>query len=101
MQVTKAVPETKKLRREAGAWLKELRAKAGLSQIELAEKLTTLVPIDVGRIFFVGGGSEAIESALKVARQYHRLRAVAHDRLSVVMLALGAGRTSSHPAGNG
>jgi adenosylmethionine-8-amino-7-oxononanoate aminotransferase len=42
--------------------------------IELAEKLTTLVPIDVGRIFFVGGGSEAIESALKVARQYHRLR---------------------------
>jgi adenosylmethionine-8-amino-7-oxononanoate aminotransferase len=32
------------------------------------------VPIDVGRIFFVGGGSEAIETALKVARQYHRLR---------------------------
>ena len=32
------------------------------------------MPIDVGRIFFVGGGSEAIESALKIARQYHRLR---------------------------
>jgi adenosylmethionine-8-amino-7-oxononanoate aminotransferase len=42
--------------------------------LELAEKLTELVPIDVGRIFFVGGGSEAIETALKVARQYHRLR---------------------------
>jgi adenosylmethionine-8-amino-7-oxononanoate aminotransferase len=42
--------------------------------IELAEKLTALVPIDVGRIFFVGGGSEAIETALKVSRQYHRLR---------------------------
>jgi adenosylmethionine-8-amino-7-oxononanoate aminotransferase len=42
--------------------------------IELAEKLTELVPIDVGRIFFVGGGSEAIETALKLARQYHRLR---------------------------
>jgi transcriptional regulator with XRE-family HTH domain len=39
MQVAKTVPETKKLRREAGTWLKELRAKAGLSQIELAEKL--------------------------------------------------------------
>jgi transcriptional regulator with XRE-family HTH domain len=39
MQVAKAVPETKKLRREAGAWLKDLRAKAGLSQIELAAKL--------------------------------------------------------------
>jgi adenosylmethionine-8-amino-7-oxononanoate aminotransferase len=42
--------------------------------LELAEKLAGLVPIDVGRIFFVSGGSEAVESALKVARQYHRLR---------------------------
>ena len=44
------------------------------SSVELAEKVSELVPIDVGRIFFVGGGSEAIESALKIARQYHRLR---------------------------
>ena len=42
--------------------------------LELTERLTDLVPIDVGRIFFVSGGSEAVESALKVARQYHRLR---------------------------
>jgi adenosylmethionine-8-amino-7-oxononanoate aminotransferase len=44
------------------------------SSLELAEKLTELVPIEVGRIFFVNGGSEAIETALKVSRQYHRLR---------------------------
>jgi len=42
--------------------------------LALADRLTELVPIDVGRIFFVSGGSEAIEAALKVARQYHRLR---------------------------
>ena len=42
--------------------------------LALADKLSELLPIDVGRIFFVGGGSEAIESALKIARQYHRLR---------------------------
>ncbi len=42
--------------------------------LELVERLTRLVPIDVGRIFFVSGGSEAVEAALKVARQYHRLR---------------------------
>ena len=42
--------------------------------LELTEKLTELVPIDVGRIFLVNGGSEAVETALKVARQYHRLR---------------------------
>jgi adenosylmethionine-8-amino-7-oxononanoate aminotransferase len=42
--------------------------------IELTEKISELVPIDVGRVFLVSGGSEAVESALKVARQYHRLR---------------------------
>jgi transcriptional regulator with XRE-family HTH domain len=39
MQFAKTVPEAKKLRRAAGAWLKELRAQAGLSQIELADRL--------------------------------------------------------------
>jgi adenosylmethionine-8-amino-7-oxononanoate aminotransferase len=42
--------------------------------LELTDKLSELVPIDVGRIFLVSGGSEAVEAALKVARQYHRLR---------------------------
>jgi adenosylmethionine-8-amino-7-oxononanoate aminotransferase len=42
--------------------------------LALSDKLTELLPIDVGRIFFVGGGSEAVEAALKIARQYHRLR---------------------------
>ena len=42
--------------------------------LDLADKLAELVPIDVGRVFFCSGGSEAVESALKVARQYHRLR---------------------------
>ncbi|HEY7196686.1 MAG TPA: aspartate aminotransferase family protein [Gaiellaceae bacterium] len=44
------------------------------SSLELSELLTRLLPIDVGRIFFVSGGSEAVEAALKTARQYHRLR---------------------------
>ena len=39
MQTAKAEPETKRLRKQAGTWLKELRARAGLSQIELAEIL--------------------------------------------------------------
>ena len=42
--------------------------------LELSEKIASLVPIDAGRIFLVSGGSEAVEAALKVARQYHRLR---------------------------
>ena len=39
MELAKTAPDTKKMRREAGAWLKELRGKASLSQIELAEML--------------------------------------------------------------
>jgi transcriptional regulator with XRE-family HTH domain len=40
MQVAKALPEAKELRRQAGTWLKERRNQAGLSQIQLAECLS-------------------------------------------------------------
>jgi transcriptional regulator with XRE-family HTH domain len=39
MQFAKAEELTKERRKRAGSWLKELRAQAGLSQIELAERL--------------------------------------------------------------
>jgi len=39
MQAAKAEPQSKRLRKQAGTWLKEQRARAGLSQIELAEVL--------------------------------------------------------------
>ena len=39
MPLARNAPDTKKMRREAGTWLKELRGRAGLSQIELAEIL--------------------------------------------------------------
>jgi adenosylmethionine-8-amino-7-oxononanoate aminotransferase len=42
--------------------------------IELAERLAHLAPGDLNRVFFTTGGSEAVESAWKLARQYHRLR---------------------------
>ncbi len=42
--------------------------------IELAAKVASLAPGDLNRVFFTSGGSEAVESALKLARQYHRQR---------------------------
>ncbi|MFT6676001.1 MAG: adenosylmethionine-8-amino-7-oxononanoate aminotransferase [Sulfitobacter sp.] len=36
----------------------------------LAERMTALTPDGLDRVFFVSGGSEAVESALKLARQY-------------------------------
>ena len=41
--------------------------------VELAEKISDLTPGDINRIFFTTGGSEAVESAWKLARQYFRL----------------------------
>jgi adenosylmethionine-8-amino-7-oxononanoate aminotransferase len=38
--------------------------------IELADRLAELTPGDCNRIFFTTGGSEAVESAWKLARQY-------------------------------
>ena len=37
---------------------------------ELADELVARAPEGIGRVFFVSGGSEAIEGALKLARQY-------------------------------
>ena len=41
--------------------------------IELAERVAALAPGDLNRVFFTSGGSEAVESAWKLARQYHKL----------------------------
>jgi adenosylmethionine-8-amino-7-oxononanoate aminotransferase len=41
--------------------------------IELAARIATLAPGDLNRVFFTSGGSEAVESALKLCRQYHKL----------------------------
>src|SRR3712207_8693707 len=35
--------------------------------LELAAKVAELAPFEVGRVFFVSGGSEAVEAALKMA----------------------------------
>jgi len=39
--------------------------------IELAERIAAFAPGDLNRVFFTSGGSEAVESALKLARAYH------------------------------
>lgn len=40
----------------------------------LAERIVALAPAGVSKVYFVSGGSEAAETALKLARQYHLLR---------------------------
>jgi adenosylmethionine-8-amino-7-oxononanoate aminotransferase len=40
--------------------------------VELAERVAKLAPGDLNRVFFTSGGSEAVESAIKLVRAYHR-----------------------------
>jgi adenosylmethionine-8-amino-7-oxononanoate aminotransferase len=42
--------------------------------IELADRIAALTPGDLNRVFFTSGGSEAVESAWKLSRAYHKLR---------------------------
>ncbi|WP_374597629.1 aspartate aminotransferase family protein [Sphingosinicella sp.] len=41
--------------------------------VKLAEKIAEITPGDLSRVFFTSGGSEAVETALKIAKQYHWL----------------------------
>jgi hypothetical protein len=40
--------------------------------VELATRIAAIAPGDLNRVFFTTGGSEAVESAWKLAIQYHR-----------------------------
>lgn len=46
--------------------------------IELATRVAELAPGDLNRVFFTNSGSEAVEAALKLARQYHRVMGHPH-----------------------
>jgi adenosylmethionine-8-amino-7-oxononanoate aminotransferase len=55
--------------------------------IELATRLAALAPGEINKAFFTSGGSEAVEAAWKIARQYHigngqpeRTKVIARDR---------------------
>lgn len=47
---------------------------ANVANVELTETLSRLTPGDLDRIFLCSGGSEAVETALKIAKQYQVLR---------------------------
>ena len=42
--------------------------------LRLARRITELAPADLNRVFFTNSGSEAVDTAIKVAIGYHRLR---------------------------
>lgn len=56
--------------------------------IRLAKRLATLAPGDLNRVHFATSGSEAVEAAIKIARQYHQLRG-SHAKYKVIGRYLG------------
>jgi adenosylmethionine-8-amino-7-oxononanoate aminotransferase len=64
--------------------------------LELADRLAGLAPDPINKVFFTSGGSESVESAWKLARQYHvfngepqRLKAIAR-KIAYHGVTLGA-----------
>ncbi len=47
-------------------------------QFELAERLANHMPGDLNKVFFTNSGSESVETALKMAIAYHRVRGEGH-----------------------
>jgi len=43
-------------------------------QFELASRLAAILPGDIDHVFFCNSGSEAVDTALKIALAYHRVR---------------------------
>ena len=50
---------------------------------ELAERVAELAPAGLDRVFFANSGSEAVDTALKIALAWHRLRGHAGRRVLV------------------
>lgn len=50
---------------------------------ELAHRISDFMPTGLNRVFFTGSGSEAVETALKVARAYWRKRGLASKTLLI------------------
>jgi len=44
-----------------------------IPKIELAKKLADITPGSLSKVFFANGGTESIETALKIARKYHQI----------------------------
>lgn len=56
---------------------------ATVSQIELATRLAEITPGSLSMVHFTPGGAEAVEVAIKIARQYHYMRGD-RDRVKVI-----------------
>jgi adenosylmethionine-8-amino-7-oxononanoate aminotransferase len=72
--------------------------------LELADRLAGLAPDPINKVFFTSGGSESVEAAWKLARQYHvfngetqRLKAIARN-IAYHGVTLGALSLTGVPA---
>jgi adenosylmethionine-8-amino-7-oxononanoate aminotransferase len=63
--------------------------------IELAAEVASLAPGDLNRVFFVSGGSEAVEAAWKLARQYYVARR--EKRLRAIVTRPPGGEVATRP----
>ena len=69
--------------------------------IELAARIAGLAPGDLNRVFFTSGGGESVESALKLARQFHKLNGSPNKTKIIAREVAYHGRTMGALAATG
>ncbi len=67
----------------------------------LAEQISRLAPGDLNNVFFTTGGSESVETAIKLARRYHLERGKAQKHLVIGRWASYHGATLAAVAASG
>jgi len=55
-----------------------------IPQIKLAKKLADISPGTLSKVFYANSGTEAIETAIKMARKYHQLMGF-HNRFKIIV----------------
>ncbi|MBI5615300.1 MAG: aspartate aminotransferase family protein [Gammaproteobacteria bacterium] len=74
---------------------------ANVPAIRLAERLIDMLPPAFGKVFFGNSGSDANETAIKIARQYHRIRGEAGRFKTIVRRGGYHGSTFASGAASG
>lgn len=65
-----------------------LREFSNDKSIRLAERLVELAPEGIGKVFYTSGGSEGVDTAVKIARMYHHSRGEP-DRTWIISRRIG------------
>src|SRR4051812_27246996 len=74
MPVTTATPSSPRSRTRRRKWITRRRSSSHPKAFELAARVAAMAPGDLDHVFFCNSGSEAVDTALKIALAFHNVQ---------------------------